>query len=166
MCYDLVTLSEESSAAGNSASGNSELPKFIKEPGYFSNRRYYVKQDKTDNLVFKYKVKNKPTYNAYEEDITIVNFYFDKSTILQFTRQQSMTIVDYISQLGGLLGLFLGFSFISGVELFYWLTIRLGKNIRNSNGSVNSDFKSSTTSSRASWIQVEEASTEINSIEK
>ena len=75
-------------------------------------------------------MKNKPTYNAYEEDITIVNFYFDKSTILQFTRQQSMTVVDYISQLGGLLGLFLGFSFISGVELFYWLTIRLGKNIR------------------------------------
>ena len=85
---------------------------------------------------------------------------------IQFTRQQSMTVVDYISQLGGLLGLFLGFSFISGVELFYWLTIRLGKNIRNSNGSVNSDFKSSTNSSRASWIQVEEASTEINSIEK
>ena len=85
---------------------------------------------------------------------------------IQFTRQQSMTVVDYISQLGGLLGLFLGFSFISGVELFYWLTIRLGKNIRNSNGSVNSDFKSSTSSSRASWIQVEEASTEINSIEK
>ena len=72
----------------------------------------------------------------------------------------------FVAEVGGALGLFLGFSFISGVELFYWLTIRLGKNIRNSNGSVNSDFKSSTSSSRASWIQVEEASTEINSIEK
>ena len=41
-----------------------------------------------------------------------------------------MTTVGYISQLGGLLGLFIGFSFISGIELIYWLTIRFGKNMK------------------------------------
>ena len=69
-----------------------------------------------DNLVLKTQVEANPTYNAYEKDIALVNFYFDKSSILQFTRQERMTIVDYISQMGGLLGLFIGFSFISGIE--------------------------------------------------
>ena len=45
-----------------------------------------------------------PTYNAYEKDIAMVNFYFDKSSILQYIRQERMTKVDYISQMGGLLG--------------------------------------------------------------
>ena len=45
-----------------------------------------------------------PTYNAYEKDIAMVNFYFDKSSILQYKRQERMTQVDYISQMGGLLG--------------------------------------------------------------
>ena len=34
----------------------------------------------------------------------MVNFYFDKSSILQYIRQERMTKVDYISQMGGLLG--------------------------------------------------------------
>ena len=37
--------------------------------------------------------------------------------------------VDYVSQMGGILGLFTGFSFISGLELIYWLTIRLTRNM-------------------------------------
>ena len=70
-----------------------------------------------------------PTYNAYEKDIAMVNFYFDKSSILQYIRQERMTKVDYISQMGGLLGLFMGISFISVIELIYWATIRLTRNM-------------------------------------
>ena len=70
-----------------------------------------------------------PTYNAYEKDIAMVNFYFDKSSILQYIRQERMTKVDYISQIGGLLGLFMGISFISGIELIYWATFRLTRNM-------------------------------------
>ena len=70
-----------------------------------------------------------PTYNAYEKDIAMVNFYFDKSSILQYIRQERMTKVDYISQIGGLLGLFMGISFISGIELIYWATFRLARNM-------------------------------------
>ena len=70
-----------------------------------------------------------PTYNAYEKDIAMVNFYFDKSSILQYIRQERMTKVDYISQIGGLLGLFMGISFISGIELIYWATVRLARNM-------------------------------------
>ena len=40
-----------------------------------------------------------------------------------------MTLLDYISQIGGLLGLFIGFSVISAVEIIYWLTFRLFRNM-------------------------------------
>jgi amiloride-sensitive sodium channel len=40
-----------------------------------------------------------------------------------------MTSIDFISQMGGLLGLFLGFSLISGIEIMYWFTLRLGQRL-------------------------------------
>ena len=42
-------------------------------------------------------------------------------------------MTDYISQMGGLLGLGIGFSFVSAVEIIYWLTIRLFRNMIESN---------------------------------
>ena len=42
-------------------------------------------------------------------------------------------MTDYISQMGGLLGLGIGFSFVSGVEIIYWLTIRFFRNMNESN---------------------------------
>ena len=107
-----------------------QVPQFATEIKMFSNMRYRIKESKIPMAVFRYKLKDKPTYNAFEEDIAIVNFYFDKASILQYTRQESMTTVGYISQLGGILGLFIGFSFVSGIELIYWFTIRLYKNTR------------------------------------
>ena len=40
-----------------------------------------------------------------------------------------MTKIGYISQVGGLMGLCLGFSFLSIIELIYWFTYRLGRNM-------------------------------------
>ena len=34
-----------------------------------------------------------------------------------------MTIIDFISSLGGVFGLFLGFSLISFVEILYWFCV-------------------------------------------
>ena len=36
-----------------------------------------------------------------------------------------MTVIDFISQLGGLAGVCIGMSLMSVVELVYWFTIRL-----------------------------------------
>ena len=47
-----------------------------------------------------------------------------------------MTPVDYISQIGGLLGLFIGFSLISAIEILYWLTFRFLRNNFTSGVSV------------------------------
>ena len=50
-------------------------------------------------------------------------------TVFQFQRSLRMTLIDFISQIGGLLGLFLGFSLISAIEIVYWLTLRLGQKL-------------------------------------
>ena len=102
----------------------SEIPKFVEEGKYFSNTREY-KESNIANAIFQRKLKESPTYEAYEKDIAIVNFFFGKSTFWQFERARSMTWTGYIAQLGGFLGLFLGFSFVSAIEILYWLTIRL-----------------------------------------
>ena len=75
------------------------------------------------NAVFQQKLKQNPTYNAYERDIAVVNFYFGKSTAWEFQHAPSKTIANYIGELGGLLGLFTGFSFLSAVEIIYWIII-------------------------------------------
>ena len=37
--------------------------------------------------------------------------------------------VDFISSLGGLFGLFLGFSIVSFVEIVYWIVVRGSRNM-------------------------------------
>ena len=116
----------------------SELPKYIKEPSHFSSKRNYIQESKIPYILFPNQIAQNPTYNAYEEDISIVNFYFDKSSIFKFVREENMTFVDYIAQLGGFFGLGIGLSMLSCIELIYWLTIRLYKNMKQ-----KSDIKQS-----------------------
>ena len=64
---------------------------------------------KVDESVFDYMNNHEDVeYDAYEKDIALVHFYFETSTIFQYYRQQKVTIVGFISQVGGVLGLFLG----------------------------------------------------------
>ena len=43
-----------------------------------------------------------------------------------------MTWIDFVSQIGGVLGLCIGFSLISLIEIIYWFTLRLGLRAANS----------------------------------
>ena len=83
------------------------------------------------NVVFSASLENNSKYDAYEKDIAMVTFFFETPTLFEYTREERMTLIQYISQIGGLLGLCLGFSFISGVEIIYWMTIRLLRNVIN-----------------------------------
>ena len=83
------------------------------------------------NVVFSASLENNSKYDAYEKDIAMVTFFFETPTLFEYTREERMTLIQYISQIGGLLGLCLGFSFISGVEIIYWMTIRLIRNVIN-----------------------------------
>ena len=64
-------------------------------------------------------------YDAYKEDIAVVNFYFDSPTCFEFFMDSSSSLYDFISQIGGFLGLCIGFSLVSAVEIVYWFTVRL-----------------------------------------
>ena len=69
--------------------------------------------------------ENTPSYNAFDEDIGVLNIYFESPTCFEYIRWARMTIVDFIAQIGGLFGACIGFSFISAFEIIYWFTFRL-----------------------------------------
>jgi acid-sensing ion channel, other len=52
-------------------------------------------------------------------------FSFKTSQFVALQRSQLYGPTEFLASCGGLLGLFLGFSFMSVVELIYFLTIRL-----------------------------------------
>ena len=70
-----------------------------------------------------------PTYDAYEKDIAMVTFFFESPTVFEYLKEPRMTLLQFISQVGGLLGLCIGFSFISAIEILYWFIIRYIRNI-------------------------------------
>ena len=47
------------------------------------------------------------------------------SKMLQITRDAKMSFSDKVSWVGGMLGLFTGFSVISGIEVLYWLWFKV-----------------------------------------
>jgi hypothetical protein len=54
-----------------------------------------------------------------------VLIFFKNPEFFPMVRQQQLTALDFISYCGGSLGLFLGFSVLSAVELVYYFTLRL-----------------------------------------
>ena len=46
---------------------------------------------------------------------------------LRITKSASTTVIDMISNIGGTLGLFMGCSLISGMEILYWVLSYLGQ---------------------------------------
>ncbi|TRY77170.1 hypothetical protein TCAL_06883, partial [Tigriopus californicus] len=57
-----------------------------------------------------------------------VYVYFKQFGVIEFSRDQLFSLADLIGALGGIMGLFVGFSVLSGVELIYWFTLRLFNN--------------------------------------
>jgi hypothetical protein len=43
---------------------------------------------------------------------------------LEFEKSKKMTNIEFLSNMGGLFGLCLGFSMVSFVEVVYWLVLR------------------------------------------
>ena len=92
---------------------DNNVPDYIEEQIQSPERKY--PKDMTFDL--------KQDYNAYEQDIAVATFYFPKHVAKALVRAPKMTTFDYVSQVGGLLGLCLGCSLISLVELIYWFSI-------------------------------------------
>ena len=64
-------------------------------------------------------------YDAYEKDIAVLNVFFDSPTVMQFKSQPRQSWTDYFSAVGGALGLCIGLSIMTLVELIF-LCLRMG----------------------------------------
>jgi hypothetical protein len=67
------------------------------------------------------------SYDAFEKDIALAQFYFKSASVLEFQTDVSQTWIDFFSAIGGLLGLCIGISIVTFVELF-WLLFRVFSN--------------------------------------
>ena len=57
---------------------------------------------------------------SYEPDLQFVRIYFDTPTYDRITKYEKVKFVDILSAVGGTMGLFTGFSIISGMEIIYF----------------------------------------------
>lgn len=81
--------------------------------GIVSNvRDYYSREAKRNTFHFVDDI-----HNAYERDIAVLNVYFESPTVLQFFTSPRLTWVDFFSNVGGLLGLCVGLSIVTVIEL-------------------------------------------------
>ena len=64
------------------------------------------------------------TYDAFDEDIALLEIVFDTSTMFVYQSSSTENWVNYLADVGGLLGIVLGMGFISFIEVI-WLIVRL-----------------------------------------
>ena len=86
--------------------------------------RYYEQKD-GHGAIFADKLKMKPYYNAFEKDIGFLNEFFSQKKVTRYIKANKGSYFDFISQMGGSLGSFMGVSILSLVEIFYWICFRL-----------------------------------------
>ena len=65
-----------------------------------------------------------PSRYEVEQRLEIIEIYFEAPTLEKITRDARTNFVTKVSMIGGMLGLFAGFSVISGIEIVYFV-IRL-----------------------------------------
>lgn len=74
-----------------------------------------------------WKMKNKRTkmgMDYFRDEVSLLHVFFKSEFIVQYKRDQLYGIEDLVSNIGGLMGLCLGFSLLSVVELIYFFTLR------------------------------------------
>ena len=88
----------------------------------FTNCQKNIRSYDPSNKIF--FINNPTIYDAFDTDIATVDIYFRKSSVLQMGRQSKMSWIDYLANVGGLLGLVLGMGFVSFIELV-WFSVRV-----------------------------------------
>ena len=108
-----------------------DVPEFARpSPKRLSNIRPYVQRPgQKETLAFKNAHDTIPTYDAFEKDIGVINVFFKEKKIIKYVTENRMSFFDFLSQIGGSLGLVMGISIISLCEIIYWFTFRLLANL-------------------------------------
>ncbi|XP_069692716.1 pickpocket protein 28-like [Periplaneta americana] len=61
----------------------------------------------------------------FRKNMAVVHLFFTESQFMNYYKTELFGFTEFLSNTGGLLGLFLGFSFLSAVEVFYFISMRL-----------------------------------------
>ena len=125
----LNTAPWSSTAISEYLESNATIPWFLKtfesdrssNASQSSNFRYLGKEMESIAL-FDSDINTNPIYDAYQRDNGIMNVFFGGKMIMTFTKKNQMSIVEFISQIGGSLEFATGVSMISVLELIYWMT--------------------------------------------
>ena len=92
----------------------------------FSDQRSrYYEQKAGRGAIFAEKLKMRPYYNAFEKDIGFLNVFFSQKKVTRYVKANKGSYFDFISQMGGSLGSFMGISILSLIEILYWIFFRL-----------------------------------------
>ena len=60
-------------------------------------------------------------YDYSRKNLAYIKIMIQSPYVTKYKRDLSMTLLSYVANTGGLLGVCLGFSCISGIEIFYWI---------------------------------------------
>ena len=116
-------------------SANQTLPWYLDTDGkqtdiskqQFPNERKQVENSVGSKSMFPSQLSEHPTYDAFKKDIGILNVFFSEKKILKYVTKNRMSGLDFLSQIGGSLGLAMGMSIISFIEIIYWFAFRIFK---------------------------------------
>ncbi|XP_034937695.1 pickpocket protein 28-like [Chelonus insularis] len=67
----------------------------------------------------------KQSKKYFKENMAIVHLFFIDSQFPKYVKSELFGFIEFLSSVGGLLGLFMGFSFLSVVEVVYFMTLRI-----------------------------------------
>jgi hypothetical protein len=94
-------------------------------PDYIKNKIKTKMRKNPEDKLFGAWNREEDSYNAYQKDISVATFYFPRHTALELVKTPKMSTVDFLSQVGGIIGLCVGISLISFIEIIYWLSVKL-----------------------------------------
>jgi hypothetical protein len=96
----------------------------------FSDKRTrFPEGTKHDTKMFSSELQKIPSYNAFEKDIAIINVLFPDEEIAKYVTSNKMHLPDFLTQIGGSLGFFMGVSVISMIEIIYWIILGCWRNV-------------------------------------
>ncbi|XP_029036825.2 pickpocket protein 28-like [Osmia bicornis bicornis] len=111
---------------GISSLNVSETPSCNCYPGCFEiNYSVQISQSKlvpSFSIADNYVTKGR---EYFTENMAVVHLFFVDSQFTKYVKNELFGFTEFLSSTGGLLGLFMGFSFLSLVEIIYFATLRL-----------------------------------------
>ncbi len=66
-------------------------------------------------------------HSSHFDNVGLVSVFINKKATLNVVMTATVTVIDMISNIGGTLGLFCGFSILSAAEIVYWIGVMLAK---------------------------------------